>query len=432
MAIKKRRVVITGIGLVSPLGKDRETTWSNLIEGQSGATKISQFDASNWSTDIACEVKNFDLDLESVNLEHRDYINRPTSFGLQAALEAMNDSKIEPLIGQQVARERFGISVGTGIGAINPHELSNMLRGIDLDYLDQDLGKYVSESTNTKMILRNHPGMLAPLLSARWNAKGPLSSIHTACASSGQSIGQAYLQVKRGSADVMLAGGADSLAGELLLAGFCLLGALSKRNDDPKKASRPFDEKRDGFVAGEGAGMLILEEFEHAKERGAKIYAEIGGYGETNSAYRITDLPPDGRGIVQAMQIAVEQSGLSTGQVDYINAHGTSTELNDRIEALAVERVFGDRAKNGLRMSSTKSSTGHLISAAGALELAFCCLAIDRNVAPPTLNLEKSNCSKVIDFVAQKSAHVEIDVCLSNSIGFGGSNSSILTKNVET
>jgi 3-oxoacyl-[acyl-carrier-protein] synthase II len=277
------------------------------------------------------------------------------------------------------------------------------------------------------MVMQNHPGTLALVLSSRWQALGPTSTIHTACASSGQSLGQAFLQIQRGEADVMLAGGADSLAGELLLAGFCLLGALSRRNHDPEGASRPFDKDRDGFVAGEGAAMLVLEEREHAVARGATIYAELAGYGETESAYRITDLPENGRGIVEAMRHAIDDAGLSPSDIDYVNAHGTSTELNDRIEALAVRRLFGSRGHVPL-VSSTKSEVGHLICAAGAMEAAFCVLSIRDNKVPPTRNLHKTDCGEDIDFVPHVMRQTRVNAALSNSVGFGGTNSVVAFK----
>lgn len=393
--MKSRRVCVTGIGIVSPLGNTTAETWKNVVDGKSGADYITQFQADTWPTTFACEVKNFNLSKAAVFEEHRPYLNRPSEFGVQAALEAMNSSGIEGTVNPR----RFGVSIGASIGAVSPHRLAKLLAGIDLSVPSPEIARQLSKTQSAHTVLQNHPGTLAGVLSARWQARGPVSTIHTACASSGQSLGQAYLQIRRGDADAVLAGGADSLAGELLLAGFCLIGALSKRNADPKLASRPFDRDRDGFVASEGAAMLILEEREHALARGANIIAELVGYGETESAYRITDLPPNGRGIVEAMHIAVAESGLDYSQVNYINAHGTSTELNDRIEALAVRRVFGSRGYSPY-VSSTKSETGHLISAAGALEAAFCVLAIRDGVVPPTANLHHTDCGDDINFVA--------------------------------
>jgi len=418
---KKRRVVITGIGAVTPLGNDRETTWRRVLAGESGAAPVMQFDATTWSTTFACEVRNYKRPKDAVLPDHATLLNKPSDFGTAACYEAMLDSGVHGAVDPA----RFGISFGCGIGAVSPKQLARMLRGIERVPGLGDLSRRVEASGETNVTIQNHPGTLAFLMSARWNAVGPVSTIHTACASSGQSVGLAFLQIQRGEADVMLAGGADSIAGELLMAGFCLLGALSRRNHDPEGASRPFDKDRDGFVASEGAAMLVLEEREHALARGAHIYGEVAGYGETESAYRITDLPPDGRGTVQAMQQAIADAGLVPSDIGYVNAHGTSTELNDRIESLAIRRVFGDHCRN-LLVSSTKSEVGHLISAAGALEFVFCALAIRDGLIPPTRNLESTNCDSGLDYVPRVKRERQVKAALSNSIGFGGSNSSLI------
>ncbi len=422
----ERKVVITGIGLVSPLGNSREETWRRVLAAESGARYITQFRAETWPTTFACEVSGFQMSPETINPQVRKYLNRPSEFGVEAAFEAMKDSGIEG----SIVPERFGVSIGAGIGAISPHGLAKMLAGMDVAEGLPDLSSTVEKSGDTFIVLKNHPGTLAALLSARWQAFGPTTTIHTACASSGQSLGQAYLQIKRGEADVMLAGGADSLAGELLLAGFCLLGALSTRNADPAGASRPFDKDRDGFVASEGAAMLILEEKERALARGAKIYAEFAGYGETESAYRITDLPEDGRGVVEAMELAVKDANLGHSDIHYVNAHGTSTQLNDRVEALAVRRVFGAKGYKPM-VSSTKSEVGHLISAAGAMEAAFIALAIRDGKIPPTRNLHNTDCGDGIDLIARDMRTKEIFAAMSNSVGFGGSNSVVVFKRHE-
>lgn len=422
----ERKVVITGIGLVSPLGNTREETWRRVLAAESGARSITQFRAETWPTTFACEVSGFKMSAKTIDPAVRVYLNRPSEFGVEAAYEAMLDSGIDGTIDP----ERFGISIGAGIGAISPHGLAKMLAGMDVTEGLPDLSSTIEKSSDTFIVLKNHPGTLAALLSARWQAFGPTTTIHTACASSGQSLGQAYLQIRRGEADVMLAGGADSLAGELLLAGFCLLGALSTRNNDPAGASRPFDKDRDGFVASEGAAMLILEEKERALARGAKIYAEFSGYGETESAYRITDLPEDGRGIVEAMELAVKDSGLGHSDITYVNAHGTSTALNDRVEALAVRRVFGARGIKPM-VSSTKSEVGHLISAAGAMEAAFIALSIRDGKVPPTRNLINTDCGDDLDFVAGEMRERPVFAAMSNSVGFGGSNSVVIFKRHE-
>ena len=419
-----RRVVITGIGIVSPLGGTRDETWRRVLAGESGARYIKHFKAETWPTKFACEVDGFNLSPGALAPELRKYLNRPSEFGVQAALEAMSESGV---LGT-VAPERFGVSIGAGIGAISPHNLATMLAGMEVKDGLPDLSSTIENAQSEHyLVLKNHPGTLAALLSARWAAFGPVTTIHTACASSGQSLGQAYLQIRRGEADVMLAGGADSLSGELLLAGFCLLGALSTRNDDPQAASRPFDKDRDGFVASEGAAMLILEERGHALKRGAPIYAEFCGYAETESAYRITDLPEDGRGIHEAMQLAVKDAEIDHADVRYINAHGTSTQLNDRVEALAVRRVFGSRGLKPM-ISSTKSEVGHLISAAGAMEAAFATLAVAQGKVPPTRNLHHTDCGDDLDFVAHEARDTRVKAAISNSIGFGGSNSVVVVK----
>jgi 3-oxoacyl-[acyl-carrier-protein] synthase II len=418
-----RRVVVTGMGIVSPLGNTRESTWRRVLAGDSGARYITQFAAETWPTKFACEVHDFALAKGAVNPGHELYLNRPSEFGAQAALEAMLDSGVAGT----VASERFGVSIGAGIGAISPKGLAELLAGMEVQDGLPDLGRAVEHRRDNHIVLKNHPGTLAALLSARWQAFGPITTIHTACASSGQSLGQAFLQIRRGEVDAVLAGGADSLAGELLLAGFCLLGAVSTRNDDPAAASRPFDRDRDGFVASEGAAMLVLEERERALKRGATIYGEVAGYAETESAYRITDLPENGRGIVEAMQLAVEDARLDLGAIRYINAHGTSTQLNDRVEALAVRRVFGEHGHKPM-VSSTKSEVGHLISAAGAMEAAFTTLAVRHGLVPPTRNLHHTDCGDDIDFVAHTAREASVPAALSNSIGFGGSNSVICIK----
>ncbi len=409
----KRQVVITGLGAVTSLGNDVESTWRAALAGTSGADVIRQFDASSWSSTFACEVKNFTMAEAALAPEHRSYLSRFSSFGMQAAYEAMQDAGLA----DGLPRENLGISVGSGIGPVTPLEVLSFA---------SPAHKYLNEQ-HTSQTLRNHPGTLAALLAARWRAEGPSTTIHTACASSGQSVGQAFWQILRGDADIMLAGGADSLSAELHLAGFCLIGTLSKRNDDPQAGSRPFDRDRDGFVAGEGAAMLVLEEKTHALKRGAHIYAELVGYGESLSAFRITDLHPEGRGVVEAMEVALQQSGLGYDAISYINAHGTSTELNDRVEAMCIRKIFGERGFKPL-VSSTKSMTGHLISAAGALELFFCVMAIRDGKVPPTINLQATDCGDGLDLVANQARTAPILAALSNSVGFGGSNSALVVK----
>ncbi len=431
MTRRTRRVCITGMGAVSALGNSQETTWENVLLGENGVDYITQFDARTWSTQIAYEVKNFILRDEFIHKKYRELLNRPSEFGVASAWEAVTASGI---LDNKINNERFGISMGAGIGAITPNELLDLYQG-KKNLIDR--GEYLLKNEkNIQTGPKNHPATLAGILSAQWKALGPVTTIHTACASSGQSIGHAFEQIRRDEADIILAGGADSLSGELLLAGFCLLGALSKRNEEPDLACRPFDKNRDGFVAGEGAAMLILEEMEHAKKRGAKIFAEIIGYGETASAYRVTDLPPNGRGIVESMELALKDAHDTTGggitlhDIGYINAHGTSTEMNDRIEALAIRRVFYSHGARPV-IGSTKAQVGHLISAAGAMEAFFSIASLQSGYIPPTLNLEETDCGEDLDFISDKARELRPRAVMSNSVGFGGSNCSLIFKRCE-
>ncbi len=419
--MSERRVCITGIGIVSPLGNDRETTWGNILDGKSGAGSITAFDAETWPTKFACEVKDFSLGDEVPIGGYASYLNRATKYGVKAAYEAISDSQI---IGRLKPSD-IGVSLGVGVGPIDPVEFVSMTESASLSISASD-----KKISNSMPILQNHPGTFATVLAAIWNCRGPISTIQTACASSGQAIGHAYRQIKRGECICCLSGGADSLAAPLLFSGFCLIGALSKRNSEPITASRPFDSSRDGFVAGEGAAILVLEELRHARDRGAHIYGEVVGYGETASAYRITDLPPDGRGIVEAMNFAICESELSLSDIGYVNAHGTSTEVNDRVEALALSRVFSEAEPRPV-VASTKSQTGHLISAAGAIEASFCALAVRDRVIPPTVNLEHTDCNEHVDFGVKRKQHLVGSAVMSNSIGFGGSNSSLVIRRCE-
>lgn len=422
--MKSKRVVITGIGIVSPLGNNREDTWKGIINGISAADYIKQFDASSWPVKFSCEVKNFNISENAFCKEDAIFLNRTHTFGLQSALESMQDSG---LINYEYEQDKIGISIGTNIGALKPLSIANLLPTLS-EKVQQNLTS--NGIIDEKIIFRNHPSSLSIMLAKRWGIRGPIYTIQTACSSSAQAIGQAFLSIKRNEADIMLCGGSDSLLSELLLAGFCLIGTLSKRNDDPSRGSRPFDKDRDGFVVGEGASMLILEDLDHALQRSAKIYAEIVGYGETESAYRITDLPEDGRGIKEAMLDCISQSNLKLSQINYINAHGTSTILNDMIEAKVIEDIFS-KQNYFPAVSSTKSEIGHLISAAGAIELAFCALSIRDGIIPPSINLDNTDCGKNINLVANHAQTQKVYAAMSNSIGFGGSNSCIIIKQYE-
>ncbi len=424
----KRRVAVTGLGVVSPLGHDVASTWNALLAGKSGISSIHQFDASAFPTTIAAEVKSFTPRKTLCNKQSRFAVPF-THFALEAAYQAMMDSGIQ--IAKQDAH-RFGVVVGSGmmtaefeylhrfqkkvapLGAVdwallqeNPEDFYNLV----------DFGKSTSNSGLS-------------LLIQQFGIEGYASSVHTACASGGQALGLAMQVIRRGDADYMLAGGFDSMINPLGVSSFCLLGALSTHNDTPTTASRPFDKTRNGFVLGEGAAFLLLESWEHAKARGAKIYAELAGEGNSLSSYRITDSHPSGDGAIQAIERALKDAGLHADAVDYINAHGTSTKMNDLSETNAIKHVFGSRAKS-LPVSSTKSQTGHLIAAAGALEAVFSVLSIKTSLVPQTANLTTPDPECDLDYVADGVREKSVGVVLSNSFGFGGSNSCLLFKHPE-
>jgi 3-oxoacyl-[acyl-carrier-protein] synthase II len=424
----KKRVVITGIGAVSPLGHNVPETWQNLLAGKSGIAAIKNFDASYFPVRIAAEVKNFSLS-PSLKTKNNKFAMHFTNFALEAALEAFNDAELLP---DKYDNSRFGVVVGSGMMTAEYDYLKRFqqtaapdgeiswqnLSGDSQDFFAlSDFGKTTS---NTGLAL----------LASQFDLRGFASSVHTACASGGQALGLAMQVIRRGNADCMLAGGFDSMINPLGLSSFCLLGALSTYNETPTTASRPFDAERNGFVLGEGAAFLILESLDHAKSRGAKIYAEIAGEGNTLSSYRITDSPPNGDGASQAIAMALRDAGLKPMDVDYINAHGTSTKMNDLSETNAIKAVFQEQAYK-LPISSTKSQTGHLIAAAGALEAVFSVLAIKHHKIPMTANLTTQDPECDLDYVAGATRVQEVNVVLSNSFGFGGSNSTLIFKNPE-
>lgn len=425
-----RRVVVTGIGLVTPLGADVETVWRRLLNGESGVGRITLFDASNFATQIAAEVKDWDISAIGENPEDWKLQNRHTKFAIGAGYQAMKDAGLLGDDGTNLDPERFGVYTGAGEGAQNFDDFAEMtLAGLEEDG-GFDEAKFIAkglEILNPVLELEQEPNMPAAHLAAYFGAKGPNVNCLTACAASAQAIGEAAELIRRDEADVMIAGGAHSMIHPFGVTGFNLITALSVSNDEPEKASKPFDKRRDGFILGEGAGMLILEELEHAKKRGAKIYGEIAGYGATSDAYRITDTHPEGRGAISCMKLAIEDAGLTPDDVDYINAHGTSTGVNDRVESLSIREVFGPRAYQ-IPVSSTKSMTGHLIAAAGATECVYCLLAIRDNVAPPTINFEVRDPDCDLDYVPNVKRNVKIDVALSNSFGFGGQDVSLLVR----
>ncbi len=412
-----RRVVVTGLGLVTPLACGVEETWSRLIAGQSGAGPITRFDASNVLTKYACEIPRGDGTGGTFNpddwMEPKDQrkVDDFILYGMAAAVQAVQDSGWNPTT--EDARERTGVMIGSGIGGLSTiAETALLIR-------DKGVRRVSPFFIPAALI-----NMVSGQVSIRFGFKGPNHSVVTACATGAHAIGDAARLIMLGDADVMVAGGAESPICEIGIAGFNACKALSTHAEDPVKASRPYDKDRDGFVMGEGAGVVVLEEYEHAKARGAKIYGEILGYGLSGDAYHITAVAEDGNGGFRAMKAAVERAGLQPGDIDYVNAHGTST-MADTIEMRAVERFLGDAASR-TTMSSTKSATGHLLGAAGAVEAIFCILAIRDQVAPPTLNLDTPAEEPVIDLAPKIAVKRKIDVALSNSFGFGGTNASLV------
>ncbi len=418
-----RRVVVTGIGMVSPLGGNVEDTWSNLIAGRSGIGPITHFDASGMACRIAGEVKRgdgsdgtYNPDLWMEPKEQRRYDDF-IIMALAAATQALDDAGWKPESYEEQCRT--GVLVGSGIGGLHKIQETSIL-------LKEKGPRRVSPFFIPGSLINLASG----LISIKFGLKGPNSAVVTACSTGAHAIGDAARLVALGDADVMVAGGCETAICPIGIAGFLACKALSTSyNDTPEKASRPWDEGRDGFVMGEGAGIVVLEDYEHAKARGAKIYAELAGYGMSGDAYHITAPAQDGDGAYRCMRAALEKSGLSAHDIDYINAHGTSTPLGDEIELKAVERLLGNEKRN-VTMSSTKSAIGHLLGAAGAVEAIFSILAIRDQVAPPTLNLENPSVETEIDLAPLKPVERKIDVALSNSFGFGGTNASLLFRRV--
>lgn len=420
----KRRVVITGLGCVTPLGHSVDEMWQALLRGESGVGYTTHFDASNFPTKISAEVKNWDIDRVGENPDRWKYRGRHTRFAAGAAKQAigdsgLTDSKLEP--------SRFGVYLGSGEGQQDFSSFTRMMsRALEGETLDvAAFAKQGLETLHPMAELEQEPHMPAAHMASMFNAQGPNANCLTACAASSQAIGEAAELIRRGEAEAMLSGGTHSMIHPFGVTGFNLLTALSTRNDAPTKASRPFDKDRDGFVLGEGSAMLVLEELDHAKARGAKIYGEILGYGSTADAYRITDTHPEGRGASSCIRLALEDAGLNPSDVHYVNAHGTSTDVNDRVESLAIKTVFGEQAYK-TPVSSTKSMLGHLIAAAGATELIICLMAIRDNVLPPTINYETPDPECDLDYIPNAARPARCDVALSNSFGFGGQNISLI------
>lgn len=420
----RKRVVVTGVGAVNPMGHDVEEVWTGLKEGKSGVGLTTIFDASRFPTKISAEVKGWDITQTGEDAETWKFRGRHTKFAAGAAKQAMAESGVLDSIKDPT---RFGVYLGCGEGSQDFANFSRMMataltpEGIDLIKFT----KAGLETLNPLAEIEQEPNMPAGYVAGMFNAQGPNANCLTACAASSQAIGEATEIIRRGDADVMLSGGAHSMIHPFGVTGFNLLTALSTSNDAPAKASRPFDRKRDGFVLGEGGAMVVLEELEHAKRRGAKIYGEILGYGTTADAYRITDIHPEGRGAISCMKMAIADAGISPADIQYVNAHGTSTSVNDRVESLACKLVFGDRAYQ-TPVSSTKSMMGHLIAAAGVTELIVCLMAIRDNVLPPTINYENPDPDCDLDYIPNTARQARCDFALSNSFGFGGQNISLV------
>ena len=410
-----RRVVVTGLGMLSPLGNDPDTTWQNLLLGKSGISAIEHFDTAQYSTHFAGLVKNFDAQDYMAKKEAKK-MDLFIQYGVAAGVQAFKDSGLE--INDENA-PRIGVAVGSGIGGLGLIEQNHQKL---LETSPRKLSPFFVPSTIINMIAGN--------LSIMFGLKGPNISIVTACTSGVHNIGHAARMIAYGDADAMLAGGAEKASTALGMAGFGAARALSTRNDAVQQASRPWDKDRDGFVLGDGAGVLVIEEYEHAKKRGAKIYAELVGFGMSGDAYHMTSPPADGAGAALAMQNAIKDAKVDVSQIGYINAHGTSTLAGDIAETNAVKSVFGDQAYN-VMVGSTKSMTGHLLGAAGAVEAIFSIQSLMNNVVPPTINLDDPGEGCDLDYIAHTARDVKLEYALCNSFGFGGTNGSLIFKKVD-
>jgi 3-oxoacyl-[acyl-carrier-protein] synthase II len=406
-----RRVVITGMGAVTPLGLDVETTWANLIAGKSGASAITSWDVSRYDCRFAAQVPDFEPRRYFFNEKDARRADRYSQLAMASAKEAVKHAGLDP---KQVDLDRVGVLIGSGIGGIKT-----------LGEQDENLVLKGPHRVSPFMIPMMISNMAAGLVSMEFGFAGPNFCVVTACATSNNCIGEAWRLIRDDEAEVIVAGGSEASCAPLGMSGFAAMRALSTRNDEPEKASRPFDRDRDGFVLGEGAGVVIVEELEHAKRRGANILAELTGYGLTADAYHMTS--PSGLGAVKAMQATLKRARVTAGEVDYINAHGTSTPVGDVAETEAIKTVFGADAKK-VPVSSTKSMTGHLLGAAGAAELIFCVKAIEQGIIPPTINLDNPDPACDLDYVPHKAREAKIDIAMSNSFGFGGHNATLLVR----
>lgn len=413
--MSKRKVVVTGLGIVSPVGSTVSSAWESIVAGKSGVTRITRFDASNFASQIAGEVKDFDIQ-QYLSAKEARRMDIFIHYGMAAAIQAVKDAGIDDF--SHLDAEKIGVNIGSGIGGLP------MIENTDTAYHaggPRKISPFFIPSTIINMIAGN--------LSIMYGYKGPNIAIVTACTTATHSIGHSARMIEYGDADVMVCGGAESCVTPLAIGGFAAAKALSVNNDNPESASRPWDVGRDGFVLGEGAGVLVLEELEHAKRRGAKIYAELAGFGMSADAFHMTAPCDDGEGAARCMSNALKNAGINATEVDYVNAHGTSTPLGDIAETIAVKRCFGDHASK-LAVSSTKSMTGHLLGAAGGVEAVFSVLAIHHRIAPPTINLVDQDPQCDLDFIPNTARDMHIKVALSNSFGFGGTNGTLVFRSV--
>ncbi|MEQ1591946.1 MAG: beta-ketoacyl-ACP synthase II [Thiobacillaceae bacterium] len=412
--MSKRRVVITGLGIISPVGNSIEEAWGSIVAGRSGITRITRFDTETFASQVAGEVKNFDVSAYLSPKEARRMDNF-IQYGMAAGIQAVRDAGLDAT---QADAERIGVNIGSGIGGLT------MIESMHKDYLAGGVRKI-----SPFFIPATISNMISGHLSIMYGFKGPNLAMVTACTTGTHAIGESARLIEYGDADIMVAGGAESAITELSLGGFGNMKALTGRNDDPAGASRPWDKGRDGFVLAEGAGVVVLEEYEHAKARGARIYAEVAGYGMSADAYHMTAPLEDGDGAMRCMNAALKNAGLNADQVNYINAHGTSTPLGDKAETMAVKRALGAHATK-VAVSSTKSMTGHLLGASGGVEAVFSVLSVAHQIAPPTINLSEAGEGCDLDYVPNIARDMKIDVALSNSFGFGGTNGTLVFKRV--
>ena len=411
----ERKVVITGMGVVSPLGCDLDTFWDRLTRGQSGIGPITRFDSTDYAVHFAGEVADFDIDRYVPKKEQRR-TDPFENFGLAAAKMAREDSGLDF---DREDRERIGVLVGSGIGGLDILQTTSLV-------IREKGPKRISPFCIPQLITN----ILAGRIAIEYGLRGPNFCITSACATATHSIGEALRMIQHGEADVIFAGGSEGAVTPLGVGGFCAMRALSTRNEDPQAASRPFDRDRDGFVCAEGAAVVVMETLEHARARGAKIYCEVAGYGRTCDAYHITAPDEEGRGAARGMELALNDAGLNPEDIDYINAHGTSTPLNDKCETMAIKRALGEDAARKVVISSTKSMTGHLLGAAGGIETVACALAMTRGVVPPTINYTTPDPDCDLDYTPNVAREYQVDACLNNSLGFGGHNATLCFKRV--